>query len=342
MINQQLLDYIKEQLNAGVLKDSIKTALISQGWSDQDIAEGFSAISPSIPSPIVPQQDNADMEKPSNVRRFEFLMYIALLLGLVSSFVKQSSILSYGLNASFFLLIPLVYAIIPFFLVWLAARHRKDWARWVVVVLMGIGILGIVPSLFLGFFSYNSALGSGMGYLAIGLSLIQAILEIIAFFYVFSPASNKWFTSGINQTHTSTDPTIPTVNQIWRKGILTTNIIFFLIYVGLIVGIDMPIVHSDSSLLGFLQIMYVVLAGYVVFFLLETFVFRKKFGTSASSLDNGIVTVIVLRNILFLLNFIPFIQLLGLAGLPTVGLILLIIYIILIVRRFNSMKVVQA
>lgn len=334
MINQQLLDYIRQQLTGGVARDIIKANLLSQGWSEPDIAEGFSTISPSVPPPIAPQQNNINMEKPSSVKRFEFLMYIALLIGLAGSFLKYSGSFSYGLNIGI-LLIPLAYAIIPFLFIWLAAHHRKDWARWVLVVVMGLGILSIIPTLLFGF----SSIG-GSGWQTIGLTLIQAVLEIIAFSYVFSSASNKWFSSGINQMYANVDPSVPIVNQVWRKGILTTNIIFFLIYVGLIVGVDVPIVNSDHSLLGFLQIMYAVLAGYVVFFLLETFVFRKKFGTTASSSDNGIVTVIVLRNILFLLNFIPFIQLLGLAGLPTVGLILLVIYIVLIVRRFNSMKVV--
>ncbi|MDD2731677.1 MAG: hypothetical protein PHI53_00585 [Candidatus Pacebacteria bacterium] len=282
------------------------------------------------------------MERPSSVNRFEFLMYAALLISSVGAFVKYSSS-SYGFNIALFV-IPFLYTIIPFILVWVAAHLRQDWARWVVVILMGIGIIYIVPSLFLGF-SYISRIsvsGSEIGLMTIGLNLIQVILEIIAFCYIFSSASNKWFSSGMNEVSPNTDPAIPVVNQTWRKGILTTNIIFFLIYIGLIVGVDMPIVRSDPSLLGFLQIMYVVLAGFMVFFLLETFIFRKKFGTSASGIDSGIVTVIVLRNILFLLNFIPFIQLLGLAGLPTVGSILLIIYVILIIRRFNSLKVLRA
>ncbi len=44
MINQQLLDYVRQQLTAGVAKENIKTALISQGYSEQDINEGFMEI----------------------------------------------------------------------------------------------------------------------------------------------------------------------------------------------------------------------------------------------------------------------------------------------------------
>ncbi len=43
MIIQQLIDYIKQQLAQGVSKEIINTNLLSQGWQQQDINEGFSA-----------------------------------------------------------------------------------------------------------------------------------------------------------------------------------------------------------------------------------------------------------------------------------------------------------
>jgi hypothetical protein len=39
---------------------------------------------------------------------------------------------------------------------------------------------------------------------------------------------------------------------------------------------------------------------------------RKRFADTTSSLDKWILTIVVIRNIIFLLNFIPFIQILGL------------------------------
>jgi len=44
MINQQLLDYIKQQLQQGVSKEEVKNSLMSGGWQAQDIEEGFSSV----------------------------------------------------------------------------------------------------------------------------------------------------------------------------------------------------------------------------------------------------------------------------------------------------------
>jgi hypothetical protein len=44
MVNQQLLDYVRQQVAAGISKDVIKKALATQGWSEQDVNEAFSVI----------------------------------------------------------------------------------------------------------------------------------------------------------------------------------------------------------------------------------------------------------------------------------------------------------
>jgi len=57
MINQQLLDYIKQQLQQGANKEQIKSSLMANGWQMQDIDEVFSLIEnpanqshPALPS----------------------------------------------------------------------------------------------------------------------------------------------------------------------------------------------------------------------------------------------------------------------------------------------------
>ncbi|MBI2670271.1 MAG: hypothetical protein HYX20_03970 [Candidatus Yanofskybacteria bacterium] len=59
MINQQLLDYIKQQLAAGYDKQGVKQALLDAGWAEQDINEVFDFFSTSGHSaqqPIAPNQ----------------------------------------------------------------------------------------------------------------------------------------------------------------------------------------------------------------------------------------------------------------------------------------------
>jgi hypothetical protein len=50
MTNQQLLDFIRQQLSKGVTKEKITSDLLVNGWTAQDIQEGFSA----IPTPAFP------------------------------------------------------------------------------------------------------------------------------------------------------------------------------------------------------------------------------------------------------------------------------------------------
>lgn len=44
MINQQILDYVKQQIQQGVSREQIKSSLIANGWQAQDIEEGFNNI----------------------------------------------------------------------------------------------------------------------------------------------------------------------------------------------------------------------------------------------------------------------------------------------------------
>ena len=55
MINQQILDYIKQQIQQGVSREQIKSSLMTNGWQASDIEEGFNAIgSGSSNIPLAP------------------------------------------------------------------------------------------------------------------------------------------------------------------------------------------------------------------------------------------------------------------------------------------------
>jgi len=48
MVNQQILDYIKQQLQQGINNEQIKQALITNGWQSADIEDAFSSINYSV------------------------------------------------------------------------------------------------------------------------------------------------------------------------------------------------------------------------------------------------------------------------------------------------------
>lgn len=76
MINQQLLDYIKQQVLQGVNREQIKSSLMTNGWQASDIEEGFSAAS----SPVPPSQYlNSSINAPTKIWK----ILAASLVGLV-------------------------------------------------------------------------------------------------------------------------------------------------------------------------------------------------------------------------------------------------------------------
>ena len=156
--------------------------------------------------------------------------------------------------------------------------------------------------------------------------------------------------------------TVAPVVSMWGKGIPRTNWVFMGTSLLLVFGLDLfVLMQSNFSLMPFWIEMLIVFGVFTVFFSFENYVFSKKFSSTRSALDPWISLVIVLRNLVFVLNFVPVIQVLGmlllggfLAIIPAyslggglggdlgpVGLVgpgLFVIYGILITCRFSVSK----
>ncbi|MHB8660868.1 MAG: DKNYY domain-containing protein [Minisyncoccota bacterium] len=72
MVSPQLLDYIRQQLAAGVSKEEIVQSLITTGWQGQDINDAFSTIGTQPASVMTPglttQSPNVQMSAPTPVQ----------------------------------------------------------------------------------------------------------------------------------------------------------------------------------------------------------------------------------------------------------------------------------
>jgi len=83
MINQQLLDYIKQQLQQGASREIITNNLISQGWQQSDVNEAFVSInSPISPTPqenIATQQFSTMSQQPKPRINKALLVVISIL-----------------------------------------------------------------------------------------------------------------------------------------------------------------------------------------------------------------------------------------------------------------------
>lgn len=125
------------------------------------------------------------------------------------------------------------------------------------------------------------------------------------------------------------------VNFIWGKYIPLINKISLILYLVPLFTVDLYIVIRMPGLFVLWFVMFIVLGIFLFFYRLENTKYRNRF-TTFSSYDKYIFVLIILRNILFLLNFIPYIQIFGFIGLVSVGAIIVVIYLILIGLRNQS------
>jgi hypothetical protein len=81
MINQQLLDYIKQQLQQGVTQEQIKSALMANGWQAQDIDEGFNAINAPVSQK---QSSNSSIKKPTKILKTVLVSIAGILFAVAA------------------------------------------------------------------------------------------------------------------------------------------------------------------------------------------------------------------------------------------------------------------
>ncbi len=117
----------------------------------------------------------------------------------------------------------------------------------------------------------------------------------------------------VNPNPAVVQPTVtpPAPKSIWAKGIPRTNWAFMIISLLLVFGLDLSILFSSFDLMQYWIVMLIVFGVFAFFFLLENYLFSKKFANTKSGLDPWIFAIIAVRNVVFVLNFIPLIQLLG-------------------------------
>ena len=100
MINQQILDYIKQQLQQGIPKETISSNLLSQGWLQQDVNEAFSqATAQNIVQGSGSNFSAIDVTEKSSATNIKWIVISVILLLIITGAIylwrvqtKQSSI----------------------------------------------------------------------------------------------------------------------------------------------------------------------------------------------------------------------------------------------------------
>jgi len=134
---------------------------------------------------------------PSNVARFEKLMYLSLGISVILSIrrwyagdLTGATFLGPAFNLVFFVLF-----------IWLAARRRKNWARWI-LLLAFIASMDVVVEVLLPIWR-TEGLDSTLGLSS------QLLAQLIALIFIFTGNARAWFrqsTAGVHSTEQSALP----------------------------------------------------------------------------------------------------------------------------------------
>lgn len=125
------------------------------------------------------------MTIPRNVLWFEVLLYLSLLIDTLSAaFIERPSADDIGetaaVSANMFVVVVLMLFLL---LVWLAARQRKSWARWILLGALGLSVLSLFDSL-------NKGLT-----LASVVDLFSTVLAGAGIYLSFTDDAKDWFNS---------------------------------------------------------------------------------------------------------------------------------------------------
>ena len=340
MITQELIDYVKTQLSAGVAREKVTSDLLGQGgWTIEQINEAFQATQQTVPQQVSQSDIVFEMtEAPKNIKYFEWLMYGSFAISIVAGLIQLGSNINLAiiLPASIGYLIPLAF-------VYLIVYKRMAWPRMVLVALIALGSFSILAAMFSFFNGFD---------ITSLILMIPVLLEIVAIYFVFTKDSSAWLSKVETVTETDSEGNVVSISaipapggskmNIWNKAIPRTNWITAIVASGLFLfsvfgvggGLD---VFDDSTLGEFAQLMLATMIGFGFFVLLENFVFHKSLKARPSSgLDPWLMMLISARNVAVILSVIPLIQLLGVRALGIGGIPWLLIYVVLLFLRFRE------
>jgi hypothetical protein len=122
------------------------------------------------------------MAVPRDVLRFEVLLYLSLLLDALSA--ALFGVTADGSDKPFVSFFSALIIAGLVFLVWLAARRQKNWARWTV---FGFFVLTLIL--------YISALNDMSFGFKEFVDVISVGLSAFGFYFSFTAEARRWFTS---------------------------------------------------------------------------------------------------------------------------------------------------
>jgi hypothetical protein len=139
--------------------------------------------------------------RPTSIVQFERFYLGALGLGLVNNLLNFSqatavlndpNVQAAGLGTGFLVSTMVIGFAIPLLLWYFIARRGSNIAKWIAVVLFGLGAIGVLMSLSTMF---------AMGTLSAIVGLVVFALQAYAMFMLFQPDARAWLEGGSGPTN---------------------------------------------------------------------------------------------------------------------------------------------
>jgi hypothetical protein len=270
MITPQILDYVRQQLVAGVSREQILQNLSTQGWSQQDINEAFAAVEAtanvprptSVSSPTLqknPQTTtpNSFVSSSTKGKTFWLLVTSALIVAIVVGWGVFTTI-SAPLLLVGVIFSPYILALLPAIILgaifiaisrWIGKRifRKENTPFQAFFFATALYLLFVLASLTLTSFlltNYGGSVADDVSF-AVGLIFSMFFTSSVAIFYLGLIVCMALLVSSF-RTLSAEPLVIRSKTYIWGRYALIGLVVLMLVYVFGTVAIFARVLHSQS------------------------------------------------------------------------------------------------
>jgi protein-S-isoprenylcysteine O-methyltransferase Ste14 len=124
------------------------------------------------------------MNLPKNVFRFEILLYASLILDALSLAFEDRTVTAANSEQTIMAqsVVSACLIILLLYLVYLAARHRKSWPRWVLAAALMLSVISLITAIGESGLAFDS-----------GIEIVSCALTVAGLYYSFTGDAQGWF-----------------------------------------------------------------------------------------------------------------------------------------------------
>jgi protein-S-isoprenylcysteine O-methyltransferase Ste14 len=124
------------------------------------------------------------MNLPKNVFRFEILLYASLILDALSVAFEDRTATATNSEQAIMAqsVISVCLILLMMYLVHYAARHRKNWPRWVLAAALVLSVISLITAIGESGLAFDS-----------GIEIVSCVLTVAGLYYSFTGDAQGWF-----------------------------------------------------------------------------------------------------------------------------------------------------